>query len=483
MSKREPSGDAQATVHVSDGQGVLVGAGGTQVNNFWVPKRPLEPSYLSELNPHTAVARLQQLPHDELVDFFARATLSDLSEIFPTFLESDEAKVIATVADINPSKAAKLIDTCRVEAALVALPEAAKAIARKAVSLRWTDAGPLERFSEGYARRYKNGRIFWDAQAGMHVTVGVIDEYSTASGLGWGVPIGDQGVAPRSPFGTEGIRQGFQVGTVYSSKHGIYRVIEEQCYAEQGESFGWLGFPVREVEQNPRIGPFQTFEGGLIYSGFGEEKVAFAARREVADAMPSHWEARPLSKETSTTSSSGMTGSVQNFECLDWETFKAAAYLPEGLGIVPVSGDILGYYRGLGGEKSWLGFPTSSVVLVLKRGYVQGFEAGTVYLISGIDPIAVSNVFAKLIPDGCAPHEVLGFPTSEEQSIGPNESGRIQFFENGVITLRDGHGDIWARPQSDLGPVIYVDRRVSEPDFFWNLPPEPEDDGFEDEWS
>ena len=144
MSKREPSGDAQAAVHVSDGQGVLVGTGGTQINN-WGQKPPLDPSWLSALNPHTAVARLQQLTHDDLVDFFARATPESVAEIFAAFLEADEAKVIASLADINPRKANELIATLpKAQAFLVALPKAAEAIARKAASLRWTDGAPLE---------------------------------------------------------------------------------------------------------------------------------------------------------------------------------------------------------------------------------------------------------------------------------------------------------------------------------------------------
>jgi hypothetical protein len=104
-----------------------------------------------------------------------------------------------------------------------------------------------------------------------------------------------------------------------------------------------------------------------------------------------------------------------------------------------------------------------------------------IYLIVGVGPISVSDAFAKLVPDGCAPHEILGFPNSEEQPIGANDSGRIQFFENGVITLRDGEGEMWVRPRSDLAPVIYVDLRDSEPDILTNIPPEPEDDGFVDD--
>lgn len=476
LAKQEPSGEVPVNVNAS-GRGIQVGDGGTLINH-WGPRQPLDPSYLSALNPLTAVARLQQLPHDELVDFFARATLSDLSETFPTFLELDKARIIATLAEINERKASKLIDTCCVEAALVALPEAAKAIARKAVSLKWTDVGPLEQFSEGYARRYKNGRIFWDDRAGVHLTVGVIDEYSTSSGPRWGVPIGDQETAPGSPFGTGGIRQGFQVGTVYSSKHGIYCVMQELCYAEEGSSYGWLGFPIGESEQNHGIGNIQPFEGGFIYSGVGEDKSAFSVRRDVVDAMSPDWIIRPLSKEIPTTSSYGTTGSVQDFECVDWETFKAVAYSPEGHDVVPVVGEILRYHAELGGEKSWLGFPASAVAWMSERVSVQSFEGGMVYLISEIGPIAVSDTLAKSVPDSCLPHELLGIPVSEEQSIGPNGPGRIQFFENGVITLRDGHSDMWVRPQSDLAPVVYVDHRVSEPDFLLNIPSEPEDDGF-----
>jgi hypothetical protein len=476
MSKREPSGDAQATVHVSDGQGVLVGTGVTQVNN-WVQRQAQDLGSLTDIDPHIAVVRLLRLTHDERVDYFAKASPGDVSELLGVFFEVDEAKSIATLGDINRRKAAELIENCFYEDVLKPLPEAAYRISRKAVGLRWTDAGPLESFGEKYARRYKNGRIFSDDRAGVHVTIGVIDDYATASGPRWGGPIGDEEPAPSSPFGTEGIRQGFQIGTVYSSKHGIYRVIEELCYGDEGGSYGWLGFPVGEIEQNPRTGNIQPFEGGLIYSGFGSRKVALAVRRDVADAMPSTWEIRPLTKETNITSSSGSIGRVQPFECFDWDAFNATAYSLDGHDVVPVAGEILPYYTRLGGEESWLGFPVSPVIWISKHASVQSFEAGMIYMKSG-GPIAVSDAFAKLVPDGCAPHEVLGFPESEEQSIG--ESGRIQVFENGVLTLRDGNGEMWVRPQSDLAPVIYVDHRASEPGWT-DFPSEPEDDGFVDD--
>jgi hypothetical protein len=60
-------------------QGVQVGAGNTQLNTW--TKAPVDPASLAALNPHTAVARILQLPHDEAVDVFAKATPDDVAEI------------------------------------------------------------------------------------------------------------------------------------------------------------------------------------------------------------------------------------------------------------------------------------------------------------------------------------------------------------------------------------------------------------------
>lgn len=89
MPSEEPSGKVPG-VSVGGSQGVQIGTGNNQYN-AWMPKPPLDPAALGALNPHTAVTRLQQLSHDELVGFFARAEPGDVSEILEAFLAVDGA--------------------------------------------------------------------------------------------------------------------------------------------------------------------------------------------------------------------------------------------------------------------------------------------------------------------------------------------------------------------------------------------------------
>src|SRR5262245_60393510 len=95
--------------NISGGQGIQKGTGNTQYNN-WTQKSPLDPVALSRLNPHIAVARLQQLSHDELVDFFAGAKPDDVSKILGVFAEVDLDKVVATLGHIGYREATELID-------------------------------------------------------------------------------------------------------------------------------------------------------------------------------------------------------------------------------------------------------------------------------------------------------------------------------------------------------------------------------------
>jgi hypothetical protein len=280
MPNADPPGEVPGT-NVS-GQGIQTGSGNTQ-NNTWMARQPLDPAALSMLNPHIAVTRLQQLSHDELVDFFARGAARELSEIIAVFLEIDESKVVGALGDISRRKATELIETVPANSDLAALPEAAEAIACRAASLKWTDAGPLKRLNGEYVKKYvtyaqsyRDGHAYWAEHFGAHITVGEIDDYITAFVPDWGPPFLDQETVSSSPFGTHGIRQAFGKGAVYVSRHGAYRVPND-CFPFGPElsRLGELGFPVSEEEpaeisKEVRI---QHFENGDVCLENGEYKV------------------------------------------------------------------------------------------------------------------------------------------------------------------------------------------------------------------
>lgn len=435
--------------NVSDSQGTQVGSGNTMYN-VWMLKPPLDLAAVRDLNPHTAVAWLQELEHRELVNFFARESPDGVSEILEVFAEVDLTTVVATLGDISRRKATELIsavDKDHFVALLGDLPEAAEAIARHAATLRWTDAGPLEAFTEGYARKHKNGHVFWSATFGMQTTVGAIDDCMTGDDvIPWGFPAGDQETAVPSPFGTEGIRQRFQFGIVYSSSHGAFRVIDERRYEEEGGTGGWLGFPIIEINSNFDFGGLQNFEGGSIYS-YAEDGSSFTVRRGVlGDDMG--W--RPISDETYTVSSSGTRGAVQRFKfSRRTDSYETAIYCPEGGKPLVVAREAWSYYSNLGGEKSWLGFPAGRKWPLSSDGLeLQDFEAGMIYWRPGANPVAVPIVPSELTKQEIELRGKLGFPLTEEQPVGDDGSGRIQYFENGVATLRDGKREIWLRPES-----------------------------------
>jgi hypothetical protein len=215
MPEQEPSGEVPG-VTVSGSHGIQIGSGHIQNNSWVLAKQPPDPVALSALNPHTAVVRLQQLPDDELVDFFARAKPDDVTEIIEAFLEVGLDRLVAALGDINRCKATKLIMSVAVDTDLGELPEAAEAIVRKAAALKWTHAGPLEFCKKAYARRYDNGRACWVHGFGVHVTNGAIDDMLKSVVPGDWLAIGNQEKSPTSPFGTDGIRQEFLNGTVYS---------------------------------------------------------------------------------------------------------------------------------------------------------------------------------------------------------------------------------------------------------------------------
>jgi hypothetical protein len=196
------------------------------------------------------------------------------------------------------------------------------------------------------------------------------------------------------------------------------------------------------------------FEGGAIYSYVverPERRRSFAVRREAMSALPDQgW--RPVSNETTTVSSSCIEGTVQNIEFEHGDgTSETAVYSSKAYRVVFVSPEIWDYYSKLGAEKSWLGFPARSEEFPNIAGG-QVFTGGVIWLRPGADPIAVSVAVMNLLIKGDSRGRI-GSPVTEEQPVGTNGSDRIQFFQEGVVTLRDGKYEAWLRPE----PISYGD--------------------------
>jgi hypothetical protein len=428
-------------VNVSGSQGVQVGDGGTLINN-WQVKLPFDVRVLTALNPQAALARILQMPHDDAVDLFAGAPAEVLTEILKALLLADEAKAVAILADLNPGKAATIIDPHVDDFFwLYFLPDATESITQRSTELRWNSepgTGRLERAqrspegTDGYFRQYRRGRIYWsddylcDDEGATYAVQGPIAEFHLASDgtrgeLGF--PKGYQ-YSYESALGTKGTGQAFEGGYVDHSAHGTYHV--SPGFSDLGDD--WLGYPVSAAEADRNGTLRQKFEGGVICSS---ESGTFGVRLKVAEHA-NGWV--PVAAEERV--GSHPTGRVQRFK--NAAGLKMAVYSSEPAGAYPVVGRMLVRYEELGGPGSWLGFPVGKAEGPPACGGLrQGFEHGSIYDQPGHrDPVTVPAETAELTGDR------IGWPVSEEQSMGSGGSGRIQFFENGAVIVRDGKREI-----------------------------------------
>lgn len=484
--------------NVNGSQGIVAGSGNTQINN-WQPKQPLDLVALSQLSPYVVLTRLEGVPHDDLVDFFAKASPGDTAEVLRIFLEADEPKGVAILADINPRKSADLIASVAALAKpsswLKLLPVATEEIARKAVELKWAyqgNRGHLERKGPWYVRRYGNGRVYWHASYGTHGVSEAIgacftaDEFYNLRRTTETFPAGDEEAAPPSPYGTNGISQSFVDGTkIYSSKFGTFalRGLNRDTYEDEGGSAGWLGFPTDSFAWEVESDGLQCFEGGVVCEHSRFQNKSFAVRRAVRGTLAdlrrhliesrplrgcSFVDAYPVSKETPAAASAyGYPGSFQDFQCewnlhlhmrsfiqrsdqpgvveeiteyepppLRFSVYISKIYRPQ---IIPHK--ILEYYRAMGAEASWLGYPVTSGYPFDDPG-IQYFEGGLIFWRDGAVPISIRRARKDVRSQD---HSDLGYLVTEEEFIGDG-SDRIQFFEHGTVILRDGKREIWPCP-------------------------------------
>jgi hypothetical protein len=410
-------------VNSSGARGAQFGDGNAQYN-VWVDGRGLAAVPIGELNPHKSAELVSAMEHDDAVLLLARADVDAGAAALNVLLKTNEALAVSLLADISQRKSEALIAVVKASAPgrewLGNLCEAAEAIGNRAAELKWTAPGPLEHIAcagpapetDVYRRTYHNGHIYWRFQSCWAVTrvtaiEGVILEHYVRSG------------------GVHG-----QLGVPLSEK----RLAGSAC----GER--WV----------------QSFSGGVIYH---HEANVMEVDWRVARYTLSRTDCRqryPLSPATDApVSPYGTRGRMQRFQ-RSWDSRDETVYYSAATDPCGVLGDIASYYDRLGTTSSWLGFPTAPPSHL--NGYLtQDFEGGTVFVWpdppngrpAGIvwpdRPVAVPAASLALIRQNERTRKRLGFPVTAEEPAGPGHD-RWQFFQNGVVTVKDGKRQIWLRP-------------------------------------
>lgn len=470
-------------VDASEGQGVQVGTGNVQHNYYGANSR-LDPETLGALNPHAAIAKLRNMPHEDVVLLFAKATPADVTDVLRVLVDSGVAErdlAVAALADINPRKASEFIAPLTAEFPWVGLlPKAVAAIHSLATSLNWSNASPAASGDRhqpsrlmrvGFFRTYSQGRIYWSGGDDAYSISGTIATYFAESGqaVSLGYPVGDAWHLKSGASDAEAVVQPFTGGRLYACDQGVYYLYGEilREYLERGSHEGWLGFPVAEAVYEESAWR-QHFEGGVVYLNKGD---AHAVRAALLNHVGEY--CYPSSGEMAVSAHLFSTEGVsQEFE---YATGAKKVIYSSARGAYSVAGELLQYYRSSGETASRLGFPAGDERRNMGPGdrlpqdanpYVrtsveQEFEGGVISGRPGSGLFMVPKEAHDLIwrvPDIATR---LGFPVSEEEPVGW-EDDRIQFFENGVVTLRAGKREAWLRPSEPEPGVARADRLPGE---------------------
>ena len=330
--------------------------------------------------------------------------------------------------------------------------------------------------------------------------------HGTHSRLGF--PLTAELPAGRSPFGTDGCYQRFEFtrsyrpstcsilgiecgATVYWCEqygaHATWGGIGEHYERQQG-TVGPLGFPVdEEVKAGPSerssgpgtVGWRQRFEGGVVY--YSEKTKAVVVPAAVAAHHDKHGGVTgplgfPVSSEFPAAESPfGTTGRIQRFEAMwdypeditaAWADFTgpagATVYVSEAHGVHCVGWGNGQLHEKLGGAGGWLGYPRSDETDARASESepwctIQEFEGGAIFYKEGHGSVPVPGATLEFITSRDGLQEKLGFPvTAENVLTGGTTPGhhpgtanpaadREQFFEHGVVTVRNGVMEAWLR--------------------------------------
>jgi uncharacterized protein with LGFP repeats len=352
------------------------------------------------------------------------------------------------------------------------------------------------RETEGYYKSYERGLIHWSARGGPQVATGEIGEYHIAhggSGSRLGFPLSPEFDAIQSQFKTDGKGQRFESssdyskamcerlsltcgGTVYWSKYGAHATWGGigEYYEHEGGTGGPLGFPITEVVDVGAVervagdgaaGWRQRFEGGTVY--YSDKTQAVMVPAYVAEHLENHRVPGPLGFPVSpqmraTPNEHYRTeGSFQRFEgqvdypgeIVDhWSDREgpggATIYTSDAYGTHCVGWGNGVRYEKLGGTSGWLGFPRSDEIDARTSEdepwcTIQEFEGGVIFFKPEYGSAPVSGSIMEYLSQHGGLRQRLGFPVKEARSLVSRDDELVQFFERGIVTIRNGTIEAW----------------------------------------
>jgi hypothetical protein len=398
--------------------------------------------------------------HDRAAVLLASASPERVVPVLRVLLRADQPLLVALLADVNPETAAELIAPLAPDAPwLEHLPAAVEAIAQEALKYKLTDEGPpghLRRVQsstdvEGYVRPHPitvadDAWIYWRPDSTPVLVIPPLtDCYKAAGGPAGplGLPIGSLRIG-RSSFDTHGTFQVFECGHICQSGDDIHVVqgAISDAYRAAGAEASYLGFPASDCRQI-ETGLVQRFEGGRIYET--ESGAAIPVRASMVDDFLGDWEFAPVSEEEDAPASPfGTAGRMQRIRAADGDS--SCVYHSALHGMHSIETEIYPCYEAMGETASWLGFPVAPAAHRDPDDMLhQPFEGGGIYMPPHQQPIAASKEIYALITGTPDLLTRLGRQLSGEVTVGTDGADRIHYFENGVITRRNGEAVAWFR--------------------------------------
>ncbi|MGY2080222.1 hypothetical protein [Modestobacter sp. SYSU DS0657] len=289
----------------------------------------------------------------------------------------------------------------------------------------------------GAYSEFSNGVIYSSAATGAHdVTGPLATAWSRLGGVSsfLGYPTADTRALGGGQVAT------FQGGSVYRAPgagvaYEVHGWIGRLWQAKGGATGATLGWPTSDEQSAPdRVGVFQTFANGLVYSS------PSGGAREVHGLIEDKWTALggltgrlgpPVTDELTLPDGKGR---VSHF------SGDGSIYYSPASGAWEVRGWVRSAYSALNAERGFLGYPIADEGPAGVPGaVVSRFQGGNVYASGATGAREVHGaILARYLQLG-GPASALGLPTSNEYAV---PGGRRSDFERGSITCNTTTGAI-----------------------------------------